>query len=331
MRKIPKLKVRTVDFVRILVTIESFEVSGRTRIRQVWRMIRSKSSESILTLYFPMLIERQLFIEFVLIPLNHGYIISRMQFKLALVTGASAGIGEATARGLAKAGCNLILVARRKERLVALKKDLSRKVEVEVVPLDISNRKQVEGFLKSKSKLVSQIDLLVNNAGMAKGREPFQEGSIDNWNEMIEINVKGLLYLTRGIVPSMIKNDFGHIVNIGSVAGRWTYANGAVYCATKFAVRAISEGLRLDLMGSKIRVTNIEPGMVETEFSLVRFGDKEKAKAVYKGLTALTGQDIAETILWCVDRPPHVNIQEVVVFPTDQAGIANVHRRSTHD
>ncbi len=251
-----------------------------------------------------------------------------MDYKLALVTGATAGIGEATAKLLAKNGVNLILVARRKERLEKLKKELSKKVKVEIYPLDISNRKQVDGFFKAEAKLIGKVDLLVNNAGMAKGREAFQEGSIDNWNEMIDINVKGLLYLTRAVVPHMIKNDHGHIVNIGSVAGRWTYANGSVYCATKFAVRAISEGLRLDLMGSKIRVTNIEPGMVETEFSLVRFGDAEKAKAVYKGLTPLTAQDIAETIVWCVDRPAHVNIQEVVMFPTDQAGIASVHRRS---
>ncbi len=251
-----------------------------------------------------------------------------MQYKLALVTGASAGIGEATARLLAKDGVNLILVARRKERLLKLQKELSKKVNVDIYPLDISNRKLVDGFFKAEMNLLKKVDLLVNNAGMAKGREPFQQGSIDNWNEMIDINVKGLLYLTRAIVPQMISQNHGHIVNVGSVAGRWAYPNGAVYCATKFAVRAISEGLRLDLMGTKIRVTNVEPGMVETEFSLVRFGDPEKAKAVYQGLTPLTAQDIAETIVWCVERPPHVNIQEVVVFPTDQAGISNVSRRA---
>lgn len=249
-----------------------------------------------------------------------------MIYKLALITGATAGIGEATARLLAKTGVNLILVARRRERLEKLKEELSGLVKVEIKCLDVSNRESIDEFVRSEAKLVEGVDLLINNAGMAKGREPLQEGSIDNWNEMIDINVKGLLYLTRAIVPNMIKRNHGHVVNLGSVAGRWTYANGAVYCATKFAVRAISEGLRLDLLGTKIRVTNIEPGMVETEFSLVRFGDPAKAKAVYQGLTPLTAHDIAETIVWCVDRPAHVNIQELVVFPTDQAGITSVNR-----
>ena len=250
-----------------------------------------------------------------------------MNYRFALVTGATSGIGEATARRLASCGVNLILVARRKERLEKLKTDLLSQVEVVAYPLDISNRKLVDGFVKAESGLLGKVDLLINNAGLAKGREAFQAGSIDNWNEMIDVNVKGLLYLTRAIVPHMIEKKHGHIVNVGSVAGRWTYTHGSIYCATKFAVRAISEGLRLDLIGTNIRVTNVEPGMVETEFSLVRFGDPDKAKAVYEGLTPLTAQDIAETIVWCVDRPAHVNIQEIVIFPTDQAGITNVHRR----
>jgi len=252
-----------------------------------------------------------------------------MNYKLACITGASAGIGEATARQLAARGVNLVLLARRLERLEKLKKELTQKygVKIECFALDLSQREQIEKWAKEQEPLLPQIDVLVNNAGLAKGREPFQEGNFDNWDEMIDTNVKGLLYLTRFVVRHMIKNDFGHIVNLGSVAGRWVYPSGGVYCATKFAVRAISETLRMDLLGTKIRVTNIEPGMVKTEFSLVRYGDPEKAAAVYRGLSPLTPEDIAETIVWSVERPPHVNIQELVIFPTDQAGVQNVHRQ----
>lgn len=245
------------------------------------------------------------------------------------ITGASSGIGEATAHALAARGRNLVLLARRKDRLENLKKQLEEKhrIRVEIFPVDISNRSQVERFVESQKSFLERVDTLVNNAGLAKGREAFQEGKLENWDQMIDTNVKGLLYLTRLVVPSMLKNNSGHIVNIGSVAGRWTYPSGSVYCATKFAVRAISEGLRYDLLGSNIRVTNIEPGMVETEFSLVRFGDPEKAKAVYRGITPLTAQDIAESIVWCLERPAHVNVHELVIFPTDQAGVQNLHRR----
>ncbi len=252
-----------------------------------------------------------------------------MSYRLACVTGASAGIGEATARGLAAKGIHLILLARRLDRLEELKKQLTSAygIKIECFSLDISKREEVKKFLVNQSHLLFGVDVLVNNAGLAKGREAFQDGEPEHWDEMIDTNIKGLLYLTRGILPHMIKNNSGHIVNIGSVAGRWTYPNGAVYCATKFAVRAISEGLRQDLAGTSLRVTNIEPGMVETEFSLVRFGDEEKAKAVYKGMVPLQAQDVAETVLWCLERPGHVNVQELVLFPTDQSSIQNVHRR----
>lgn len=255
--------------------------------------------------------------------------IKLMKNKLACVTGASAGIGEATAKIFAAKGFDLVLLARRLDRLSKFKEQLVSDfgVRVHAFPLDVSNSQEVKAFGEREAALLSQVEILVNNAGLARGRESFQESETSHWDEMIDTNVKGLLYLTRILVRHMLKKDSGHIVNLGSVAGRWTYPNGTVYCATKFAVRAISEGLRMDLLGSKIRVTNVEPGLVESEFSIVRFGDVEKAKLVYKGLTPLTPEDIAETIAWCTDRPPHVNIQEIVIYPTDQASVQNVHRR----
>ncbi|MGE3974190.1 MAG: SDR family NAD(P)-dependent oxidoreductase [Bdellovibrionales bacterium] len=249
--------------------------------------------------------------------------------KCAFITGATAGIGLATAHVFAAEKTPLILVGRRKERLQQIQSELQKKyeAEVETFELDISDRVQCESFVQQNLSLLKKIDLLVNNAGLAKGLENFQEAKLDDWDEMIDTNMKGLLYLTRLLIPSMIENQRGHIVNVGSVAGRWSYPKGAVYCATKFAVRAISESLRMDLFGTPLRVTNIEPGMVETEFSAVRLGDAERAKAVYKGMNPLTPVDIAESILWSVQRPAHVNIQELVIFPTDQVSIQQVYRR----
>ena len=250
-----------------------------------------------------------------------------MKDSWALVTGASAGMGRAIARGLAGRGVNILVNARRENRLLELREELTRAHGVHVQPLafDIGDFKQCEAALKSRQELVSKVSMLINNAGMAGAPAPMHEASIDDWDRMINTNLKGLLYMTRLILPYMVERNAGHIVNIGSVGGRWTLPGGVVYCATKFAVRAITDGLRMDLFGKKIRVTNIEPGMVKTEFSLARLGDKEKADAVYEGLMPLQPEDIAEAVIWCLERPPHVNIQELVVFPTDQAAVGNTY------
>lgn len=235
--------------------------------------------------------------------------------RKALITGATAGIGLETARALKRLGFSLILTGRREDRLAKLRDEL----HAETLAFDVSDRTQVEKVLGGAN--LSNVHVLVNNAGLALGAASVQTVSLDDVDRMIDTNVKGLLYVTRLVLPSLIQNN-GHLVNLGSVAGRWTYPGGATYCASKFAVRALTEGLRLDLLGKPVRVTNIEPGMVETEFSEVRYGgDKEKAAQVYKGMTPLKASDIAETIAWCVSRPAHVNIQEIVIYPTDQAGV----------
>ncbi len=256
-----------------------------------------------------------------------------MKGSWALVTGASAGMGRAIAQALAARGVNLLVNARRENRLLDLKEELCGKHGVRVEPLvfDIRDLKQCESALKVKADLVSEVSILVNNAGLGKGIGRIYEASIDDWEQTIDTNIKGLLYMTRLILPQMVKRDAGHVVNIGSVAGRWTLPGVVVYCATKFAVRAITDGLRMDLMGKKIRVTNIEPGMVKTEFSLVRVGDEAKAEAVYERFKPLRPEDIAEAVIWCLERPPHVNVQELVVFPTDQVGVGQmyIHREPT--
>lgn len=246
--------------------------------------------------------------------------------RWAVITGASAGIGAATADALAGAKFNLILAARRKTRLDEMASKLEKKFKVQVITasLDVSSRSLVDVFAGQHAD--KDIEVLVNNAGLAKGVEKMSEADVADWDVMIDTNIKGLLYMTRAFLPGMMKRGRGHIVNLGSVAGRWTYPGGGVYCATKFAVRALSEGLRMDLLGSPVRVTNIEPGMVETEFSEVRLGDSERAKAVYKGFKPLSSEDVAEAIRWCVDRPAHVNVQELVLFPTAQAAISMVQR-----
>lgn len=250
--------------------------------------------------------------------------------KWALVTGATAGIGWATSMALAAQGFSILATGRRYEKLQELEKSLKSKfpsVQVKIAAFDVSDRFEVSEFLKAEAAVLPEIEVLVNNAGLAKGVDKLQEGSLDDWETMIDTNVKGLLFITRGILPFMVRKSSGHIVNLGSVAGRWTYAGGGVYCATKFAVRALSEGLRRDLLGTKIRVTNIEPGMVNTEFSFVRFNDQARADKVYEGMTPLRAEDIAETIAWCVARPAHVNIQELVIYPTDQAHVDHVARK----
>lgn len=248
---------------------------------------------------------------------------------LAIITGASSGIGRATAKALAQGNYDLLLFARRETHLIELQSELAEIAPERTISIfagDIRNRADIEKFIKTYETPLKNLSVLINNAGLAKGVEPFAEGNIDDWNSMIDTNITGLLTLTRMAIAPMLEKRFGHIVNLGSVAGRWVYPGGTVYCATKFAVRAITEGLRQDLSGSGIRVTNIEPGMVETEFSLVRLGDEQKAREVYQGMTPLCAEDIAETITWCLSRPAHVNIQELVIYPTAQAAVRQVHR-----
>lgn len=247
-----------------------------------------------------------------------------------LVTGATAGIGRALTELLLKNRQKVIAVGRRQERLA----DLAKWVLAEGIPaenlvtdeLDVCDSEDVGRFIALQVGKGRAIECLVNNAGLALGVDKMQAASLDDWDKMIDTNVKGLLYMTRAILPEMLKHGRGHIVNMGSVAGRWTYPQGGVYCATKFAVRALSEGLRMDLLGTPIRVSNIEPGMVESEFSVVRLGSKESADRVYAGMKPLTPNDVAETILWVLSRPAHVNVQELVLFPTQQAAIGMVSR-----
>lgn len=242
--------------------------------------------------------------------------------KLALITGATSGIGEATAEAFAVEGYNLIITGRRADRLREQKRDLESRFGVEVLALgfDVRDRNQCEAAIESLPPEYREIDVLVNNAGLAAGLEHIDKGDPSDWDAMIDTNVKGLLYITRVISKIMVKRAKGHIVNIGSIAGTQPYENGGVYCASKHAVHALSQGLRIDLLGSGIKVTEVRPGMVETEFSLVRFhGDSQRANTVYDGVVPLSGEDIAETILWAVTQPAHVNIDEVVITPTAQA------------
>lgn len=246
-----------------------------------------------------------------------------------VITGATSGFGLATAKLLFKEWpqSTFLLTGRRLDRLEQVQKDLGS-VKVKIANFDIRNRDEVQKFVRDFHEDLENVSVLVNNAGLAAGLALFQEANVDDWEQMIDTNVKGLLYMTREILPFMIKKKDGHIVNMGSIAGHLVYPKGHVYNATKFAVKALNEALRLDLLGTGIRVTSVDPGMAETEFSLVRFkGDLEKAKSVYNGLEALQANDIAETIFWCLNRPPHVNIQEVVIMPTNQASPRDVYRQ----
>jgi 3-hydroxy acid dehydrogenase/malonic semialdehyde reductase len=251
--------------------------------------------------------------------------------KTAFITGATAGIGQATAETLAQNGHNLILCGRRAGRLKELKTILEKnhKIKVNVLSFDIQDYKQTEKAINSLNDEWKNIDILVNNAGLASGLNPIQTGELDDWEKMINTNVKGLLYITRLVAPLMIARQSGHIVNISSVAGKETYPNGNVYCATKHAVDSLSKAMRMDLLQHNIKVTNIAPGMVETEFSLVRFhGDAEKAKTTYKGLTPLHAVDVADAIYYAVSRPVHVNISDILITPAAQANARDVIRKN---
>ncbi|MGK7918446.1 MAG: SDR family oxidoreductase [Trichodesmium sp.] len=252
-----------------------------------------------------------------------------VQDKIVLITGASSGIGESCANIFAEANAKLILAARRQEKLEKLADELTKKFDSKIylLNLDVRDRLAVESAINSLPEPWKNIDILINNAGLSRGLDKLYVGDFNDWEEMIDTNIKGLLYMTRYVVPGMVSRNSGHIVNIGSIAGRGAYPGGNVYCASKAAVRAISEGLKEDLLGTPVRVTEIQPGLVETEFSNIRFhGDTEKAKNVYKGLTALTGDDIADLVFFCVTRSPHVNISELLVVPTDQANSFLIHR-----
>lgn len=253
---------------------------------------------------------------------------STLQGKTVLVTGASSGIGEATAIAFAREGCRLLVCARRLDKLEALKEKLTDAPEVHVFELDVQDGAAVARILSGLPQEWQQIDILVNNAGLSRGLNKLYEDDPKNWQEMIDTNVLGLLQVTRAVVPGMVNRGSGHVINIGSTAGHQTYAGGAVYCASKAAEKAITEGLRIDVIGKGIRVTSVDPGMVETDFSAVRFhGDQEKASKVYQDMTPLKAEDIANTIVWVASRPDHVQIQMVIITPTDQANSTTIHRQ----
>jgi len=247
--------------------------------------------------------------------------------KTAFITGATSGIGKATAINFALNGINLVLCGRRQERLDVLKEELGKEVNVHTLNFDIRDKESVQEAISSLPKEFAQIDILINNAGNAHGLDTIQEGSIDDWDAMLDINVKGLLYVSKALIPQMVKRKSGHIINIGSTAGKEVYPKGNVYCASKHAVDAINQGMRIDLNPFGIRVGAVNPGLVETEFSNVRFkGDENRAENVYKGFEPLKPEDIAEIIHFVVTRPYHVNIADLVVMPTAQASSTIVNK-----
>jgi 3-hydroxy acid dehydrogenase / malonic semialdehyde reductase len=253
-----------------------------------------------------------------------------LQGKTVLITGASSGIGKATAMAFAHEGARLLLCARRLDRLEELQQALiaAGAASVHIFKLDVQLRTEVESAIANLPADLRDIDILVNNAGLSRGLAKLYEDDPQNWEEMIDTNVKGLLYVTRAVVPGMVARGRGHVINLGSTAAYITYANGAVYCASKAAEKAISEGLKIDLMGTPVRVTSIDAGMVETDFSKVRFrGDEEKAAKIYQNITPLQPEDVAEAIVWAASRPPHVNIHNVLMTTIDQANSTVFNRR----
>jgi serine 3-dehydrogenase len=246
-----------------------------------------------------------------------------------LVTGASSGIGAACASAFAEQGAHLLLVARRLQRLQELAECLRQQhgVEVLTAALDVRDQAAVAAWVAGLTEPWSTIDILVNNAGLARGLSPLQEGELSDWEEMIDTNVKGLLYVTRAVLPGMVERGRGHVVNIGSVAGHEVYPGGNVYCASKHAVTALGRALGIDTLGTGVRVSSVDPGLVETEFSEVRFhGDRERAGSVYKGLEPLTGDDVAEAVIFCVTRPAHANVREMILMSSAQASAVHAHR-----
>jgi len=251
--------------------------------------------------------------------------------KVVFVTGASAGIGAATALGFAGEGAKLLLAARRVERLADVADEALKRgaAAVHAIALDVRDYNAVETAVAGLPAEWKAIEVLVNNAGLSRGLEKVYLGKVSDWNEMIDTNVKGLLHVTRAVVPGMVERGSGHVINLGSTAGHLTYPGGAVYCATKAAELAINDGLRQDVLGTPVRVTSVDPGMVKTDFSLVRFhGDEERAANVYKGVEALTPEDVADVILWAATRPKHVNIADVVLTPVQQANAFLLDRKS---
>ena len=248
---------------------------------------------------------------------------------IVFITGASSGIGAACAHAFAREGAHLILTARRTERIITLAEELRTAygIRTYTAHLDVRNRDQIDEVLGALPAEWSTIDVLLNNAGLSRGLDKLYEGSIQDWEEMIDTNIKGLLYMTRAIVPRMVQRRSGLVINLGSIAGHHVYPSGNVYCATKFAVDALTQGLKMDLLGTGVRVCAISPGLVETEFSLVRFrGNNERAKQTYTNTKPLTAEDVAEVAIFCATRPPHVDIAEVVMMSTYQASVHHVHR-----
>jgi len=244
--------------------------------------------------------------------------------KIVFITGASSGIGAACAQAFAAQGARVLMAARRLERIQALADELQKEhgVAAHAFQLDVRDQPSVEKAVTGLPPEWEAIEVLVNNAGLSRGLDKLHEGKLQDWEEMIDTNIKGLLYVSRAVIPGMVKRGAGHIINLGSIAGIEAYPGGNVYCATKAAVRLLSQGLHIDLLGTPLRVTNVEPGMVETEFGLVRFhGDEARADKVYDGITPLTPDDIADAIVYCATRPPHVNIAEMIVTPTAQASV----------
>jgi len=249
--------------------------------------------------------------------------------KIVLITGASAGIGAAIALAFAAEGAKLLLAARRAKKLAHVAAQALERgaAAVQTIELDVRSYRAVQDAIDLLPAEWAEIDVLVNNAGLSRGLDKLYTGSVADWDEMIDTNVKGLLYVSRAVVPGMVVRKRGHIVNMGSTAGELTYPNGAVYCASKAAEKAINDGLRQDLLGTPVRVTSIDPGMVETDFSMVRFhGDEERAAKVYKGLTPLTPEDVADAVVWSVSRPAHVNIARISLTSIDQANSLLFHR-----
>ena len=251
--------------------------------------------------------------------------------RCVVVTGASSGIGRACAEAFAANGCKLLLAARRKDRLDALASVLAERngTEVQTAALDVRDRAAVEAWVGGLADDWRRIDILVNNAGLSRGLNPLQTGEVSDWEEMLDTNVKGLLYVTRAILPGMVERGSGHVVNIGSIAGHEVYPGGNVYCASKHAVTAINRGLGIDTLGTGVRVSSVDPGMVETEFLLVRFhGDASRAEGVYDGLEPLHAEDVADAVVYCATRPPHANVREMILMPSAQATAVHAHRKS---